>query len=268
MAGVTNPLGKASQKYKVSCLGWELSNTRRDWKKWRVETGTLLCCKVVQAPENSVVAALKLRNHQQEPCSRTAGYVSEGTRTGLRQYLYTSVHSSSIYSSQKVKGWMDEQHTGYILKAMSALLGCHVSFIRHATGLCKLVVYRERLPFLRQKAMEHHIQGRVVSVGAPCPWEHHLYASVLDVTINRPWFYFHRATTCVILVDFRQTVTVTPYVHEGQKLTSGVFPTKGKGFQWAWSSLFHSGQPAGLRALWMCLSAIPVLWATGVHHRA
>lgn len=168
-----------------------------------------------------MVAALKLRNHQQEPCSRTAGYVSEGTGTGLRQYLHASVHSSSIYSS----------HTGYILKAMSALLGCHVSFVRHATGLCKLVVYRERLPFLRQKAMEHHIQGRVVSVGAPCPWEHRLYASFLDVTINRPWFYVHRAVTCAILVDFRQTVTVTPYVHEGQKLTSGVFPTKGKGFQ-------------------------------------
>lgn len=101
----------------------------------------------------------------------------------------------------KVKGGTEEKHTGYILKAMSAFLACHVSFIRHATGLCKLAVYREQLPFLWQKAMEHHIQGRVVSEGVPCPWgalcpgEHHLFASVLDVTINRPWFYFHRAVT-------------------------------------------------------------------------
>lgn len=181
MAGVTNPLGKASQKYKVSFLGWGLSNTRRrDWKKWRVETGTLLCCKVVQALENSVVAALKPRNHQQEPCSRTAGYVSEGSGTGLRQYLYASVHSSSIYSSQKVKGWMDEQHTGYILKAMSALLGCHVSFIRHATGLCKLqraASFPAAEGYGAPYPRESGVHGSTMSMGALslclCPWCHH-----------------------------------------------------------------------------------------------
>lgn len=82
----------------------------------------------------------------------------------------------------KVKGGTEEKHTGYILKAMSAFLACHVSFIRHATGLCKLVVYREQLPFLWQRLWS------TISKGEWCPREYRVHGEhcIQGSTISLP----------------------------------------------------------------------------------